>query len=171
MLYWLYWYIDMLPVRSSFHRYCPASPQNSHLQLSGIFFWEPRFPKNQKWKIFSWSGSIASNLIIYKISKEILRTLASNQNAPAKKSLPSSGADMAGNKKEINWIWTRIVHLLNFYQFSNAGFELGVDVLQPAPHLHIVFVTMATGTLIFYNVKLHCNAHIYTTSKMSGSIS
>ena len=91
--YFTYWYIDIWPVRSSFHRYCPASPQNSHLQLSGIFFWEPRFPKNQKWKIFSWSGSIASNLIIYKISKEIPLTLASNQNASAKKSLPSSDAE------------------------------------------------------------------------------
>ena len=162
-------------MRSSFHRYCPASPQNSHLQLSGIFFWEPRFPKNQKWEIFSWSGSIASNLIIYKISKEIPRTLASNQNASAKKSLPSSDADMAGNKKRNHLNLNQNSSPAEFLSVLQCRVRVGSRCLAAcSPPTHRVCndgVLHQSGTLIFYNVKLHCNAHIHTTSKTSGSIS
>ena len=35
------------PARSSSHRYCPASPQNSHLQLSGTCSSEPQSPETE----------------------------------------------------------------------------------------------------------------------------
>ena len=139
---------NMWPAQSSSHRYCPASQRNSHLQLFGTCSSEPQSPKTEVELEFFllqrfhcirviWSFPFSLQCDCFTVEACIDRlpdarvTILIMYEFQEWKTLPSSED---GSK----------AHLLNLYQFSNAWFQLGVNILQSATHLSKEYIIADT---------------------------